>query len=65
MKLTVNGQPVDVGVETLDQLLSELEYEGPWLATAVNMNVVHAAERSGWALHDGDRVEILSPMQGG
>jgi sulfur carrier protein len=65
MKLTVNGQSLDVRAATLDRLLDELAYEGPWLATAVNQNVIHAAERVRCALEEGDRIEILSPMQGG
>jgi len=65
MKLTVNGQSHDVSAATLDRLLDELDYEGPWLATAVNQTVIHVAERGCCALKEGDRIEILSPMQGG
>ncbi|MDD9333585.1 MAG: sulfur carrier protein ThiS, partial [Bartonella sp.] len=42
-----------------------LGYEGNWLATAVNSEVVSLDERSQFVLHEGDRIEILSPMQGG
>ena len=36
-----------------------------WLATAVNGEIVHRDERAGFELKESDRVEILSPMQGG
>ncbi|MDG4902106.1 MULTISPECIES: sulfur carrier protein ThiS [unclassified Mesorhizobium] len=65
MKLIVNGQAHEVAAETLAALLSELDFQGSWLATARNGDVVPAKERDRCRLTDGDRVEILSPMKGG
>jgi thiamine biosynthesis protein ThiS len=65
MKLTVNGEAHEIAAATLAELLAALDYEGNWLATAVNSDLVHAAERARFPLKDGDRIEILSPMQGG
>lgn len=65
MRLTVNGEDHDLAVTTLAELLAALDFEGDWLATAVNGELVHRADRSGHALSDGDRIEILSPMKGG
>ncbi|MDX8527978.1 sulfur carrier protein ThiS [Mesorhizobium sp. MSK_1335] len=65
MKLIVNGEALEVEATTLAALLKELDYEGGWLATALNGDVVPAAERTEFRLSDGDRIEILSPMQGG
>lgn len=65
MKLVVNGEYREVAAETLAALLIELEYEGNWLATAINGEIVHAGQRSAWLLAEGDRIEILSPMKGG
>ncbi|RWA67355.1 sulfur carrier protein ThiS [Mesorhizobium sp. M1C.F.Ca.ET.193.01.1.1] len=65
MKLIVNGEALDSAAATLAVLLAELDYEGDWLATAVNSDVVHKANRAEFRLSDGDRIEILSPMQGG
>lgn len=65
MKLLVNGEAHEVAVATLAELLAALDYEGDWLATAVNSDLVHKASRAEFRLSDGDRVEILSPMQGG
>lgn len=65
MKLLVNGDELDLAAETLAGLLASLEYEGGWLATAVNGDLVHSEERADYKLKAFDRIEILSPMQGG
>ncbi len=65
MNLVVNGEAQALDVVTLSDLLVALEYEGEWLATAVNGDLVHREERADLRLGDGDRIEILSPMQGG
>jgi thiamine biosynthesis protein ThiS len=65
MKLTVNGEVREVAASTLAALLAELDYEGNWLATAVNSELVRAADRTECRLKEGDRIEILSPRQGG
>ncbi len=36
MKLIVNGEALDVAAETLSELLVLMEYEGDWVATAIN-----------------------------
>ncbi|PBB86816.1 sulfur carrier protein ThiS [Mesorhizobium sp. WSM3876] len=65
MKLTVNGQSHEVAAGTLAALLVELDFQGGWLATALNGDVVPTKERDHCRLTDGDRIEILSPMKGG
>jgi sulfur carrier protein len=65
MKLIVNGEPQNITATTLSELLALMEYEGEWLATAVYGELVHREDRSDHALYDDDRIEILSPMQGG
>ncbi|RWG00840.1 sulfur carrier protein ThiS [Mesorhizobium sp.] len=65
MKLTVNGQSREVAAETLAALLTELDFQGGWLATALNGEVVPAKEREHCRIFEGDRIEILSPMKGG
>ncbi|MFT4182010.1 MAG: sulfur carrier protein ThiS [Rhizobium sp.] len=65
MKLIVNGEPQSVVATTLSDLLAALDYEGDWLATAVNGELVHRDDRADHALNDNDRIEILTPMQGG
>jgi len=65
MKLTINGEDHQTDISILSELLTALEYEGDWLATAVNGELVHRDDREVFALNDRDRIEILSPMQGG
>ncbi|MBY3027436.1 sulfur carrier protein ThiS [Rhizobium leguminosarum] len=65
MKVIVNGEAQDVAAETLSELLVLMEYEGDRLATAVNGELVHREDRFNRSLNDNDRIEILSPMQGG
>ena len=65
MKLTVNGEVLELDAGNLADLLAKLDYEGDWLATAINGDLVHCEERGAHALKEGDRIEILSPMQGG
>ena len=65
MTFIINGEEQQVVAATLADLLISLDYEGDWLATAVNGELVHREDRPGFVLSDRDRVEILSPMQGG
>ncbi|AYG68669.1 MULTISPECIES: sulfur carrier protein ThiS [unclassified Rhizobium] len=65
MRLIINGEAQIVDATTLSQLLAALEYEGEWLATAVNGELIHREERDDHTLTDDDRIEILTPMQGG
>ena len=65
MTYIVNGEPFGGEAETLAALLAALDYEGDWLATAVNGELVHREDRGAFRLKEGDRIEILSPMQGG
>jgi sulfur carrier protein len=65
MTLIINGEKQEVAVSTLEDLLVALDYEGEWLATAVNGELVNREDRAGFPLSEHDRIEILSPMQGG
>ncbi len=65
MKLTINGRVHDVAASTLTSLLAVLGYDDRWLATAVNSELVRAADRGAYRLNEGDEIEILSPRQGG
>ncbi|AXC50635.1 sulfur carrier protein ThiS [Paracoccus suum] len=65
MQIDLNGTPFTVGASSLADALTELGYSGHALATALNGKFVPAAARPVTALRDGDRVEVLAPMQGG
>ena len=63
--IIVNGEPVETKAQTMAELLDELGYEDMPVATAKNMSVVRKRERAETKLSEGDRIEILVPMQGG
>jgi sulfur carrier protein len=65
MVLMVNGERQEVAATTVRALLGELDYDGDFLVVAVNHDVVKRAQWDEIELHDGDRVEILTPRQGG
>jgi sulfur carrier protein len=65
MRLIVNGEDQHLDAATLTDVLTLLEYEGGWLATAVNGELVHREDRADHRLCDGDRIEVLTPLQGG
>ena len=64
MKIVLNGEPREVTAETLSALLTECGFSGR-VATAVNEEFVTSSLRIAHRLNDGDRVEVLAPMQGG
>ncbi|WP_297322341.1 sulfur carrier protein ThiS [uncultured Bartonella sp.] len=65
MKIFINDEEKQVKSTNLADLLHEFDYAGEWLATAVNAELVAAEDREKYQLANGDRIEILSPMQGG
>ncbi|WP_029352816.1 sulfur carrier protein ThiS [Bosea sp. 117] len=65
MKIVVNGEAADTRAHTLAELLAELGLADALVATALNGAMVRAPRRPATAIADGDRVEILAPMQGG
>jgi sulfur carrier protein len=65
MRIIVNGETLEAQSRNLAGLLAELGYEGGWIATAVNGEVVAGSRREQTPLEEGDRVEVLTPRQGG
>ncbi|MEM9604549.1 MAG: sulfur carrier protein ThiS [Pseudomonadota bacterium] len=65
MRIDVNGEAREVAAGQLESVLAELGYTDVAVATAVNGDFVAAGDRATCQLRDGDRVEVLAPMQGG
>ena len=65
MRITVNGEAVELEARRLDAVLEELGHEVMAVATAVNGGFVPVARRAATNLAPGDRVEVVSPRQGG
>jgi sulfur carrier protein len=65
MKILVNGVWRETVERELAATLAELGYGGRIVSTAVNGEFVAVAARATRTLADGDRLEVLAPMQGG
>ena len=65
MQIILNGEPREVRATRLVDLMDELGFAGARVATAVNESFVAAGDRAGVTLTDGDRLEVVAPMQGG
>jgi sulfur carrier protein len=65
IQVAVNGESVETGAATLAELLGELGYEEGAVATARNGYFVPRAARAATRLAAGDKLEIVSPRQGG
>ncbi|WP_099867658.1 sulfur carrier protein ThiS [Pararhizobium haloflavum] len=65
MQVIVNGRSLEARAATLAALVDELGYSGAWFATAINGDFVPGPARPDVPIRQGDRIEILSPMQGG
>ncbi|MFD5451481.1 sulfur carrier protein ThiS [Streptomyces sp. NPDC003470] len=66
MNVRVNGEPREVAPGTaLDALVRTLTAAPSGVAAALNETVVPRAQWSATALSDGDRVEVLTAVQGG
>lgn len=65
MQIFVNGDRHDVEPDTLAAALTALGFGGRKIATALNGDFVPAAVRQTTRLKDGDRIEVVAPMQGG
>ena len=65
MTIVLNGEKVEIKAASLIDALVELGYQDAKIATAVNEEFVPETLRATIVLNDGDRLEILAPMQGG
>jgi sulfur carrier protein len=65
MKILVNGAWRETTAPQLAATLEELGYGERVISTAVNGEFVALEARAATCLADGDRVEVLAPMQGG
>ena len=65
MRIFLNDDAHDVQAGTLAAALEALGYGGRKIATALNGRFVAAPARPATKLTEGDRVEVVAPMQGG
>lgn len=65
MRIEVNGESRSITATTVTGALEELGWGSARVATARNGEFLPQAARATTALHEGDRLEVLSAMQGG
>lgn len=65
MRIILNGVACEVRAQTLDQILLEHGYDSPFIATAVNGLFVNKHKRAETELKEGDRLELVAPIEGG
>lgn len=65
MQIIVNAKPHDIEARALSEALMELGFQSTAVATALNGTFVPRTQRAATELQPGDRLEVLSPMQGG
>jgi sulfur carrier protein len=65
MKILVNGAWRETHSAELARALEELGYGASVVSTAVNGEFVGVSQRARTVLTEGDRLEVLAPMQGG
>lgn len=64
MTITLNGESRDISATNLADLLEECGFSGP-IATALNGEFVPHTMRDETKINEGDKIEVLAPMQGG
>jgi sulfur carrier protein len=66
MTVRLNGKPREVALgATLDRIVATLTCATTGVAAALNETVVPRGQWPATALSDGDRVEVLTAVQGG
>ncbi|WP_310620077.1 sulfur carrier protein ThiS [Flexibacterium corallicola] len=65
MKIIVNGESRKATGNTLADILVEMGFTGPAIATALNGYLVPRENYQHTVIEEGDQLEVLAPMQGG
>ncbi len=65
MRIQLNGDWHEVAAADLAGALAALGYGQTHVSTALNGEFVAVQARAHTPLEDGDRIEVLAPMQGG
>ena len=65
--ITLNGEPTDISVTTVRELLESrgIDPSMPGVAVALNDRVIRRSEWPSTTIAGGDRIEIITAMQGG
>lgn len=64
-QVVVNGQVTDLIEKNLAKFVASKQKEGVRIAIALNEEFIPKANYESISLKDGDRIELVTPMQGG
>jgi len=65
MNIEINGNSVSIASSELSQILSEHVDNSAPFAVAINETFIPKSQYEGTTVNENDKIEILSPMQGG
>jgi len=65
LNIELNGEPRTTRAKSLGELIEIEGFGDTKFATALNGNFVPASARDKELLKDGDKIEIVTPRQGG
>lgn len=66
IKVSINQQPQNVAAKTtVDQLLVQLGLRKPYLAVAINENIIPRRQHAETELQDNDEITIVQAVGGG
>ena len=65
MKIVLNGKPLETEAANLKELCLLLGFNDAKIATAINGNFVPENQKQDTRLNREDKIEIVSPRQGG
>jgi sulfur carrier protein len=65
VNIIVNGENKNVSNDNMKEAMNELGFEELKCATALNGNFISVDDREFTTLKEGDKIEVLSPQQGG
>lgn len=63
--ILLNDETVHVSATNVNELISEIKAEAGTFAIALNQEFIPRSDYTTTSVQDGDKLEFLSPMQGG
>ncbi|WP_237152502.1 sulfur carrier protein ThiS [Oryzibacter oryziterrae] len=65
MRVLLNGEEIETEAADLAAFVTERAFDPTVVATALNNDFVPRGQRGETVIRPGDRIEIVSPRQGG
>lgn len=65
MKIEVNGEQREMGSESIEALICDLNISREGIAIAVGMDIIPQSEYGSYKIKDGDEITIIRATKGG